>query len=75
MAPPASTARALDPAVHAPAVHAPGEPLLRYTERSPVRVVGAASGRAYVFSAVRPVQAVARADAQALLATRFFRLA
>ena len=74
MAPPA-TARASEPAVRPPAAHAAGEPLLRYTERSPVRVVGAASGRAYLFSAERPVQPVARADAQALLATRFFRLA
>ena len=40
-----------------------------------LRVVGAACGRAYVFSAERPVQAVARADAQALLGSRFFGLA
>jgi hypothetical protein len=47
--------------------------LLRYSETSPVRVVGPVTGRNYAFSGSAPVQAVAAQDAEALVATRFFR--
>ncbi len=81
--PPTPRAAATQPAAAPPRAPEPspraaplaGEQLLRYTEHSPVRVIGHATGRAYAFSAERPTQSVARADAQALLATRFFRVA
>ena len=47
--------------------------LLRYSERSAVRVVGPVTGRNYAFSAAVPVQPVAAQDVDALLGTRFFR--
>lgn len=46
---------------------------LRYLARLPVAVRGPASGRLYRFSGVEPVQPVARADAEALLASGHFR--
>ncbi len=46
---------------------------LRYLENSPIRVPGPVTGRQYEFSGARPVQAVDRRDAVALLRTRFFR--
>lgn len=46
---------------------------LRYLARSAILVQGAASGRAYRFSELAPVQAVARADAAAMLASGHFR--
>jgi hypothetical protein len=45
---------------------------LRYLEKSPIRVRGAASGREYDFSAGNPVRQVDARDAEALLRTRFF---
>lgn len=47
--------------------------LVRYSETSPVRVVGPVTGQNYSFSGGAPVQAVAAQDVEALLATRFFR--
>lgn len=46
---------------------------LRYLACSPILVRGTASGRAYRFSGEKPVQSVARADAQFLLASGHFR--
>lgn len=46
---------------------------LRYLARSPILVRGTTSGRAYRFSGEAPVQSVARADAQPLLASGHFR--
>lgn len=46
---------------------------LRYLARSPILVRGTTSGRAYRFSGAEPVQSVARADAQPLLASGHFR--
>lgn len=46
---------------------------LRYLARSPILVRGPTSGRAYRFSGEAPVQSVARADAQSLLASGHFR--
>lgn len=46
---------------------------LRYLARSPILVRGTSSGRAYRFSGEEPVQRVARADAQHLLASGHFR--
>jgi hypothetical protein len=46
---------------------------LRYLARAPILVRGARSGASYRFSASQPVQAVQRADAEALLATGHFR--
>lgn len=46
---------------------------LRYLARSPILVRGTTSGRAYRFSGEDPVQSVARADAQPLLASGHFR--
>ena len=46
---------------------------LRYTESSPVRVMGPVTGRQYDFSGSRSVQAVDSRDAPALLRSRFFR--
>lgn len=46
---------------------------LRYLARSPILVRGTGSGRAYRFSGEAPVQSVARADAQPLLASGHFR--
>ena len=50
-----------------------GSVRLLYTERSLIRVRGAATGKEYEFSGAAPVQTFDRADAAALLATRFFR--
>ena len=47
--------------------------VLRYTERSPVLVKGAATGRVYAFSQSNPTQYVDARDAAGLLRTRFFR--
>lgn len=46
---------------------------LRYLARSPISVRGTASGRTYRFSREAPVQSVAGADAQLLLASGHFR--
>jgi len=46
---------------------------LRYTETSPMLVLGPATGRQYQFSGSNPVQAVDRRDVVALLHTRLFR--
>jgi hypothetical protein len=46
---------------------------LRYLARSAILVQGAVSGKAYRFSALAPTQAVARADAAAMLASGHFR--
>ena len=52
-----------------------GETLtLRYEEHAPVRLVGAASGRTYLFSATQAVQAVSGGDAAPLLALGCFRI-
>lgn len=52
-----------------------GEPLtLRYLDHAPVRVVGAASGRTYVFSATQAAQSVEGGDAAPLLALGCFRV-
>jgi len=45
---------------------------IRYTETSPILVLGPASGRRYQFSRAKPVQIVEARDAAALLRTRFF---
>jgi len=45
---------------------------LRYLERSPIRVQGPATGRAYDFSAANPIRLVDAQDAESLLRTRFF---
>jgi hypothetical protein len=47
---------------------------VRYFGQAPMHVRGAATGRVYQFSPMQPVQAVDPRDAQALLATRNFRL-
>ena len=65
--PPAAAQRADPPAR--------GERKVEYTERSSVRVRGSATGRIYTFSAKQSVQSIDARDAQALLATRFFRTA
>lgn len=46
--------------------------LLRYKETSRIIVQGAATRRAYEFSASQPVQLVDAQDAAALLSSRFF---
>lgn len=48
---------------------------VRYTESSPVRVLGPITGRQYEFSGSHPVQPVHPGDAASLLSTRFFRRA
>jgi hypothetical protein len=48
---------------------------LRCLAADPLRLHGPVTGRAYAFSASQPVQAVAAADAQHLLASRLFRRA
>lgn len=45
---------------------------LRYLEKSPIRVLGPATGRKYEFSAVNSVRSVDARDAESLLRTRFF---
>lgn len=52
---------------------AAGTLALRYLARSPVLVHGPRTGRPYRFSGAAPVQAVARADADALLASGHFQ--
>ncbi len=47
---------------------------LRYSGQASLHVLGTATGRLYQFSPVQPVQAVDPRDAQALLASRNFRL-
>ena len=47
---------------------------LRYLERSPILVMGPATGRQYNFSAGDPLQSVDGRDVAALVRTRFFRL-
>jgi hypothetical protein len=47
--------------------------VLRYTETSPVLVLGPASGRQYQFSGLKPLQTVEARDAAVLLRTGFFR--
>jgi hypothetical protein len=47
--------------------------MVRYVEKSPIRVQGLQSGRFYEFSGQNPVQPVDPRDAAALLNTRFFR--
>ena len=55
----------------------PGFPIgmvrVRYLARTAVMVRGATSGASYRFSANQPVQAVQRADAEALVASGHFR--
>ena len=46
---------------------------IEYSERSNIRVRGAATGRLYEFSAARHTQTVDGRDAAALLESRFFR--
>ncbi len=46
---------------------------LRYLARAAILVRGNVSGAAYRFSANQPVQAVTRADVDALVATGHFR--
>jgi hypothetical protein len=50
-----------------------GNVTLRYLERSPVRVRGPITGQEYSFSTAAPEQTVDARDAQALVATRFFK--
>ena len=52
---------------------APVGVLVRYLQRTPVRVTGRSTGRLYQFSGSAPLQIVAVQDAQALLATPLFR--
>ena len=47
---------------------------LRYLQAAPIRVVGPATGRAYAFSASRPVQMVDARDAQILGRATVFSL-
>jgi hypothetical protein len=65
--------------VQVPVQKQPTQPLpsqssvaIRYTETSPILVLGPASGRRYQFSGAKPVQTVEARDAAALLRTRFF---
>src|SRR5947209_20125956 len=60
------------PAAGASASSTSGSVRLLYTERSLIRVRGAATGKEYEFSGAAPVQTIDRVDAAALLATRFF---
>lgn len=46
---------------------------VRYTHEARVRVSGPASGRAYEFSGLAPVQSVDSRDAEGLVGTGFFR--
>ncbi len=46
---------------------------LRYTEISPIRVYGPATGQRYEFSASNPVQRVDQKDAALLLRLPYFR--
>jgi len=46
---------------------------VRYTQQARVRVSGPASGRAYEFSGLAPVQSVDSRDAEGLVGTGFFR--
>lgn len=48
---------------------------IEYVEQSPVVVRGPATGATYQFSAAAPIQRVYREDLNAMLATRYFRLA
>lgn len=50
-----------------------GAVTLHYTQRAPVRVRGPLTGREYSFSVDAPDQPVDARDADALLATRFFK--
>ena len=54
---------------------APVGTMIRYLQRTPVRVVGQSTGRMYQFSGSAPLQIVALQDAQALLRTSLFRRA
>lgn len=74
---PAVVSRVLAP--HAPARPAPSNVeleaavTLQYRDRSAVSVVGPVTGKRYHFLAGASMQAVQRQDAEALLATGFFR--
>ena len=68
---------AAPPATQASSVSIPAESSVRlqYTGQSAVQVRGLATGLAYNFSGVRPLQEVDPRDAPSLLQTRFFRRA
>jgi hypothetical protein len=68
-APPATTA-APRPAVPVQ----PGMVTLRYLAGAPIQVTGPATRTIYRFSREAPLQRIARADAEPLLATGHFRL-
>ncbi len=50
----------------------PGTILLKYRAGGPIVVAGPATGKRYRFSVAEPLQLVARADAERLLATGLF---
>ena len=75
--PPASMPMSMPATPAAAPAKSPGFPIgtvrVRYLARTAVLVRGAASGASYRFSANQPVQAVQRADAEALVASGHFR--
>ena len=59
---------------HAPSNHAPRHWVyLQYTETSPIRVFGPATGQRYEFSGSSPIQKVDQNDAARLLQLPYFR--
>ena len=64
-------------ALRTPAAPNPAQPgmvTLRYLAGAPIQVTGPATRSIYRFSREEPVQRIARADAEALLASGHFRL-
>jgi hypothetical protein len=50
-----------------------GTVVIRYLAGAPILVIGSATGAKYQFSRAAPLQQVARTDAEALLASGYFR--
>ena len=73
--PPAPPPAARDASAAAPdaAPRAATTVRVRYTQQPRVRVSGPASGRAYEFSGLAPVQSVDSRDAEGLVGSGFFR--
>ena len=62
------------PLMPAPAQAGAGTLTLRYLAGAPIQVIGPATRAIYRFTPESPLQRIARADAQALLASGYFRL-
>ena len=66
-------APALPPEDHGPK-RTPSEVTLRYVGRTPITLKATATGRRYQFSAIQPVQAVDRGDAEEMVRSGLFRV-